>query len=417
MTVEDGRDSFFPRRRTEIVEDGECAVPPTFEALEQTAMDHLDPHVYDHVAGGAGTEDTKRANREAFRRFRIVPRVLRDVTERDLSIRLFGRKLPTPVLLAPIGTQTLYHEEGELASAAAAAALGVPFTLGTAASKSMEKVANVMDDAPRLFQLYWPSDWDITASLVERAEASGYDAIVLTVDSPLPKWRVRNLTNRYDGWKSIPKANLESDPVAADRVESSEDGPGPTERLGKDTSITWEDLTFLREHTSLPIVLKGIVHPDDAKLAVRHDVDGVVVSNHGGRQIDGSIASLEALPAVVDAVDGEIPVLFDSGVRNGADAFKAIALGASAVFLGRPYIYGLAVAGERGVSDVVQNVAAELESIVALSGHTSIDEVDRSLLVDSTRGSPVTDRSRGTSRRGDRPTRTPARSDSPPEDT
>lgn len=380
MTAEDGTESFFPRRRTEIVEE-ETAVPPSFEALERTVRDHLAPEVYDHVAGGAGSEDTKLANREAFRRWQIVPRVLRDVSDRDLSVRLFGREIPAPLLLAPIGTQALYHEEGELASATAAAGVGVPFTLSTAASRSIEAVAERVGDAPRLFQLYWPSDWDVTVSLVERAEAAGYDAIVLTVDSPLPKWRVRNLANRYSGWKEIPKANFESDPVVEARTAPPRDRSA--ESLSKDASLTWEDLAFLREHTSLPVVLKGILHPDDARNAVDHDVDGIVVSTHGGRQIDGSIASLEALPGVVDAVDGEIPVLFDSGVRSGADAFKAIALGATAVFVGRPYIYGLAIAGERGVSEVVQNIAAELESIVALSGHSSIEEIDRSLLVES----------------------------------
>ena len=293
------------------------------------------------MSGGAGTGDTILANREAFRRWRIVPRVLRDVSRFDVSVHLFGEALPPPLMLAPIGTQSLYHEDGELANAAAAADLGVPLTVSTAASRSIDAIAERIGDAPRLFQLFWPKDWDVTAILLRRAEAAGCCAIVLTVDSPLPKWRVRNLGNRYTGWKSIPNANVESDPAASTR--GGEDDAA--ESVSKDRSITWEDLAVLREHTSLPVVLKGILNPDDARMAVEHEVDGIVVSNHGCRQIDGSIASLEALPAVVDAVDGGVPVLLDSGVRSGADAFKAIALGASAVFLGRPYIYGLAVAG------------------------------------------------------------------------
>lgn len=378
MSGDDDGGSFFPRRYREILTGAEPAVPPSFASLERAAREALPPEVFDHVAGGAGTEDTKRANREAFRRWRILPRVLRDVTDRDLSVELFGERLAAPLALAPIGTQVVYHDEGERASASAAASVGVPFTVSTGSSTSIEEVAEVMGDGPRFFQLYWPEDWDVTASLVERAEAAGYSAIVLTVDSPMAKWRVRNLENRYTGTKEVPRAVIESDPVAAGK-----EGPlGDVEGLSKDASLTWEDLSFLREHTDLPVVLKGVLHAEDARLAVEHGVDGLVVSTHGGRQIDGSVAALDALPYVVDAVDGRVPVLFDSGVRTGADAFKAVALGASAVLLGRPYIYGLAVAGERGVSEVVQNVAAELESVLALSGHTSVDDIDRSLLVE-----------------------------------
>lgn len=367
---------FLSQRFAELLAGDDPVVPPSFERLERAARDALDPAVFDHVAGGAGTEDTLAANRAAFRRWRIVPRVLRDVSTIDLRVELFDRDLAAPLLLAPVGSQSLYHEAGELATAAAAASVGIPFTVSTASSRTLESVADQMGDGPRLFQLYWPREEAVAASLVERAEAAGYDAIVLTVDSQLAKWRVRNLENRYTGWTEIPKANLESDPVAGGTSGTRRDGG-----LLKDRSLTWDDLPVLRDHTSLPILLKGILHPDDARRAVETPVDGVVVSTHGGRQIDGEIGALAALPDVVDAVDGRLPVLFDSGVRTGADVVKALALGADAAFLGRPYIYGLAVGGEAGVAAVVRNVAAELESVLGLAGHASVATLDRSALV------------------------------------
>lgn len=381
-------DSFIDRRTRELL-DREDHVPLEYDQLRERAREHLPREVYDYVAGGAGREDTVRANRAAFDRYRIVPRVLRDISERDLSTTLLGQELTAPVGLAPVGGQAAYHEEGELAPARAAADLGVPFTLATGATRSIEDVATAMDeidpDSTRFFQLYWPNDWDVAASVVERAESNGYDAVVVTLDSQINKWRRRNLKNGYTLGEATSKATFLVDPVVQRKAD--ERGITPEEfvneggNLGKDASLTWEDLSFLREHTNLPIVLKGIVHPEDAQRALEAGVDGLVVSTHGGRQIDGAYPALEALPDVVEVVDGEVPVILDSGVRTGADAFKALALGADAAFVGRPFVFGLAIAGQRGVSEVLANVVAEFDSVLGLSGHANIDEIDRGAVV------------------------------------
>lgn len=381
-------DSFIDRRTRELL-DREDHVPLDYETLRETAREHLPQDVYDYVAGGAGREDTVRANRAAFERYRIVPRVLRDISERDLSTTLLGRELTAPVGLAPVGGQAAYHEDGELAPARAAADIGVPFTLATGATRTIEEVATAMDEvAPestRFFQLYWPHDWDVAASVVERAEAADYDAIVVTLDSQINKWRRRNLENSYTLGAATSKATFLADPVvqrkADERGITPEAFVNEGDNLGKDASLTWDDLPFLREHTDLPIVLKGIVHPADAERALEAGADGLVVSTHGGRQIDGAYPALEALPAVVEAVDGEVPVVLDSGVRTGADAFKALALGADAAFVGRPFVFGLAIAGRRGVSEVLANVVAEFDSVLGLSGHASAEAVSRGSIV------------------------------------
>ena len=390
-STNDTPDSFLARRRAALLA-GERAVPLDYERLRERAREHLPRGPYAYAAGGAGTEDTMRANREAFRRYRIVTRVLRDVSERDLRVDLFGREVAAPLVLAPIGSQQIYHEEGELATARAAADLDVPMALSTGASRSIEDVAAANGDGMRLFQLYWPADWEVAASLVERAEAAGYDGIVLTVDSQLPKWRRRNLRNAYSTRDDAPKAIFESDPVVRDRAEAAgqplREYIDSATGLGKDTSLTWEDLDALRRWTDLPVVLKGILAPEDARRAAEWGAEGVVVSTHGGRQIDGEVGALAQLPAVVEAVEAvgaDTTVLLDSGIRGGADAFKALALGADAVLLGRPYVFGLTIAGQRGVRETVENYLAELESVVGLSGHAAIDEVDRGALVERDR--------------------------------
>jgi len=345
------------------------------------------PEAYDYVAGGAGAEDTMRANLEAFRRWRILPRMLRDVSVRDPSTELLGARLPAPVLLAPIGVQSIVHEDGELAVARAAASTGVPMILSTASSYALEDVAAQMGDSPRWFQLYWPNDPELAASFVRRAEAAGYSAIVVTLDTTMLAWRPRDLTTAYLPFlQGIGIQNYLSDPVFRAGLEQPPEDD-PQAAVGKwaltfaNPTLTWERLGFLREHTSLPILLKGVLHPDDARQAVEHGIDGVLVSNHGGRQVDGSIGALDALPAVVDAVGGAIPVLLDSGVRTGADAVKALALGARAVVLGRPYVYGLGVAGEEGVRQVIRSFLAELDLTMALSGATAVDQLSREVLV------------------------------------
>lgn len=363
------------------------AVPVDLTKLELKAKETLKPEAYDYLAGGAGGEDTLRANQAAFARWRIVPRMLRDVSRRDLRVKLLGLELPAPLLLAPVGVQGILHREAEIAVARAAASLGVPFVLSTLSSRTIEQVAGAMGDAPRWFQLYWSKHPDITASMMKRAERTGYKAIVVTLDTALLGWRERDLEYPYLPFLSGEGlANYFSDPVfRAQLAKPPEEDPGAAVRywlsIYSNTSLTWDDLGELRRYTSLPILLKGILHPDDAAEAVRRGVDGIIVSNHGGRQVDGAIAALDALPRVVRAVDGRIPVLVDSGIRRGSDALKALALGARAVLLGRPYLWGLAAAGEPGVREVILNFLADFDLVVALTGYTSCDQWNQSALV------------------------------------
>ena len=364
-------------------------LPFAWRELEEKAREKLTPGAYGYVAGGAGSEDTMRANLEAFRRWRIVPRMLRDIAVRDLSATLFGTTIPAPVLLAPIGVQSIVHPEAEVAVARAASSLGVPIVLSTASSKSMEEVAEAMGDTPRWFQLYWPRDRELTKSFLSRADAAGYSAVVVTLDTWLIGWRPRDLALAYLPFlKAEGMANYLTDPIFRSQLEKSpeEDPQAAVVHFGtvfSDPTVTWDDLAFLRESTELPILLKGILHPDDARRAVELGMDGIVVSNHGGRQVDGAIGSLDALPSVVAAVPDDYPVLLDSGVRTGADAFKAVALGARAVFLGRPYMWGLGLAGQEGVRHVVRSFLADLDLTMALSGYTSFQQVDEQALVRS----------------------------------
>jgi isopentenyl diphosphate isomerase/L-lactate dehydrogenase-like FMN-dependent dehydrogenase len=352
-------------------------------AFRETAT----PEAHGYVAGGAGAEDTVRENLEAFRRWRIVPRMLRDISARDLRTELFGAPLHAPLLLAPVGVQSIVHPDGEMAVARAAAALDVPMVLSTAASHSIEDVAGALGDTTRWFQLYWPNDAEMAASFVRRAEDAGYGAIVLTLDTFMLAWRPRDLRSAYLPFlKGIGIANYISDPVFRAALEKppEEDMQAAVGRWAltfSDPSVTWDRLSFLREHTGLPIVLKGVLHPQDARKALEHGVDGLIVSNHGGRQVDGAIAALDALPGVLAAVPDEFPVLFDSGIRTGADIVKALALGARAVLLGRPYVWGLAVGGEDGVRQVLRSILAELDLTLALSGVTSLDQVSSDMLV------------------------------------
>lgn len=391
-------------------------VPVDMARLEQQARRAMSPEAFAYVAGGAGHEQTMAANRAAFARRRIVPRVLRDVAARDTSLSLFGARIPAPLLLAPIGVLEVAHREADLAVARAAAALDIPMIFSSQASAPLERCAAAMRDRPRWFQLYWSTDDDLAASFVRRAEASGCQAIVLTLDTTLLGWRPRDLDlaalpflrgqgiAQYTSDRIFRAALARRDTGGAPDVrppvnlftlaaalEQIRRYPGPLLhklRSGAPRtavarfiatysrpSLTWDRLAWLRERTRLPILLKGILHPDDASLALAHGMDGVIVSNHGGRQVDGAIGALDALPGVVAAVAGRAPVLFDSGVRGGADVFKALALGASAVCLGRPYVYGLALAGERGVREVIENVLAEFDLTVGLAGCASVAQV------------------------------------------
>src|SRR4029077_19901906 len=371
---------------------GALSIPISLALLEQKAKEILSPPAFDYVAGGAGGEDTLRANREAFYRWRIVPRMLRDVSQRDLSVELFGAQLPAPLILGPVGVQGILHAEGELASARAAAGLGLPFTLSTASSRSIEEVAQAAEsagDGVRWFQLYWGKNPELTASMLQRAERAGYKALVVTLDTSMLAWRERDLQHAY-----LPfvlgqgLANYFSDPVFRSLLpQPPEQNPAAAIQLWStrfsNTALSWRDISFLRKHTSVPIILKGILHPEDAARGLDAGVDGLIVSNHGGRQVDGAIATLDALPAIVREVNEQIPVLFDGGIRRGADVFKALALGARAVLLGRLYTWGLAVAGEQGVRDVVLNLLADFDLTLALSGHTSCGALDSTALSSS----------------------------------
>jgi isopentenyl diphosphate isomerase/L-lactate dehydrogenase-like FMN-dependent dehydrogenase len=355
--------------------------------LEQDAYNLLRRGPRGYNAGGAGLGETMRANREAFDRWRILPRMLRDVSERSLRRTVLGAELPAPVLLAPIGVQTLAHPEGELAMARGAARVGVPPVASSAASHTIEQIAQACGELSRWYQLYWPRDRELARSFVQRAERSGYGAIVVTLDTWLLGWRPADLSEAF-----LPflwgegNRNYLQDPVFRGLLEVSPEEDmqaaiGQWAWQFANPSVTWDDLAFLRECTQLPIVLKGILHPDDARLAVEHGVEGVLVSNHGGRQVDGAVGALDALPGVVQAVEGRCEVLFDSGIRSGADALKALALGARAVLLGRPYVWGLALGGEEGVVEVLRSFLGDLDLAMALSGYANIDEVDMGALV------------------------------------
>ncbi len=395
--------------------------------LEQRAKSILSTRAFDYIAGGAGLEHTVSQNRSAFDQYKIVPRMLNDVSKRDTSIEILGTKLPTPLLLSPVGVLELAHRDADLAVGRAAAATGVPFIFSNQASVPMEKVAAAMDDSlpagrhgPRWFQMYWSKSRELVASFAKRAEACGCKAIVVTLDTTLLGWRTRDLDIPYlpflEG-KGI--AQYTSDPVFQKIMDEPDQSPQerravtlhsiaglikmtraypgrnffsklisgrPRKAVQKFVSIysnpalTWNDLSFLRENTKLPIVLKGILHPDDALKAIDHGVNGIIISNHGGRQVDGSIATFDALPKIADVVKKRIPVLIDSGVRGGADMFKAIALGADAVCIGRSYAYGLAIAGEPGVYHVIRNFMADFELTMALAGCKSVKEITRSNL-------------------------------------
>jgi isopentenyl diphosphate isomerase/L-lactate dehydrogenase-like FMN-dependent dehydrogenase len=356
--------------------------PIAYRDLEAAAKERLTPEAYDYVAGGAGSEDTVRENLEAFRRWRIVPRMLKGAAERDLGVEIFGTHFPAPVLLAPVGVQSIiHHDEAEIATAKGAASLGVPIVLSTAASRTLEQVADAMGEVPRWYQLYWPNDPELCTSFVQRAEKAGYEAIVVTLDTTILAWRPRDLQRAYLPFLLMEGvANYIEDPVLRSRLEKppEEDVAAAVMAWGSvfpNPALNWKDLQFLRDLTDLPILLKGIVHPKDAKKAVDHGVNGIVVSNHGGRQVDGAIASLDALPGVVKAVPSDFPVLLDSGVRTGSDAFKAIALGARAVLLGRPYVWGLALGGSDGVRHVLRSFLAELDLTVALAGYKRIADI------------------------------------------
>jgi len=375
----------FGAYQAEIYLLGLDDVVPAFttdgSALEESAKRILEPGPFWYVAGAAGSGATARANREAFDRWRIVPRMLRDATRRTLATSVLGTSMPAPVMTAPLGVQAILHPDGELATARATAALGVPMILSTASSQTIEDVAAASGDGPRWYQLYWPNDDDVCVSILERAQKAGFTHLVVTLDTWTVSWRPHDLDGAYLPFlRGVGTAIPFSDPAfrATLAAPPEEDLPSAVLKwvstfTGEDKS--WDRLPFLRQHWDGPIVLKGILHPTDARRAADAGMDGIVVSNHGGRQVDGAIAALDALPAVVAAVGDRLAVLFDSGIRTGADVVKALALGARAVLIGRPFAYGLAHGGEDGVRHVLRSLLADLDLTVGLSGYRGIAEL------------------------------------------
>ncbi|MGW1257787.1 lactate 2-monooxygenase [Streptomyces sp. NPDC002513] len=350
-------------------------LPTDLTRLEELTEQRLGPGPVGYVAGSAGNGSTARANRAALERRRIVPRMLRDLRERDLSVEVLGRRWPAPLALAPVGVLSIMHPDAESAAARAATALGVPYVLSSASSTPMEQVAEASGDGERWFQLYWAKDREVTRSFLARAKAAGFTALFVTLDTPLLAWRPRDLDQAYLPFlHGVGTANYFTDPAfRAGLAKPVHEDPDAAVLhfvgMFADPGKTWPDLAFLRENWDGPIVLKGILHPDDARRALDAGMDGVVVSNHGGRQVAGSVAAADALPRVVEAVGDRLTVLFDSGIRTGDDIVKALALGARAVLVGRPYAYGLALDGQAGVEHVIRCLLAEFDLTLALSGH------------------------------------------------
>ncbi|WP_043262648.1 alpha-hydroxy-acid oxidizing protein [Streptomyces sp. CT34] len=357
------------------------SLPMTYDELEPPAQAAMPPSVLSYVAGGAGNEYTQRANVAAFEEWGLIPRMMVSPTQRDLSVELFGVRLDTPLLMAPVGVIGLCTQDGhgDLATARAAARTGVPMIASTLTVDPMEQVAAEFGDTPGFFSLYTPTDREVAESLVHRAEAAGFKGIVVTLDTWIPGWRPRDLTvSNFPQLRGHCLANYTSDPVFRSRLaKSPEDDPAAAvmhwaQIFGN--PLTWDDLPWLRSITDLPLILKGICHPDDVRRAKDDGVDGIYCSNHGGRQANGGLPALRCLPGVVEAADG-LPVLFDSGIRTGADVIKALALGATAVGIGRPYAYGAALAGTDGIVHVLRSLLAEADLLMAVDGYPAIADL------------------------------------------
>jgi lactate 2-monooxygenase len=357
------------------------SLPMAYAELEAKAAAALAPSVWSYVAGGAGDERTQRANRTAFESWGLIPRMFVGAKERDVSVELFGMTLPSPVFMAPIGVIGLCAQDGhgDLATARAAARTGVPMVASTLTVDPMEDVAAALGDTPGFFQLYTPTDRELAASLVQRAEAAGFRGIIVTLDTWVTGWRPRDLsTSNFPQLRGHCLANYTSDPVfRASLQRSPEEDPQSAilrwiQVFGN--PLTWDDLPWLRSLTKLPLIVKGICHSDDARRAKDGGVDGIYCSNHGGRQANGGLPALDCLLEVVEAADG-LPVLFDSGIRSGADVIKAVALGATAVGVGRPYAYGLALGGTDGVVHVLRMLLAEADLIMAVDGYPTLKDL------------------------------------------
>ena len=377
---------FGPARQREIYMAGLEGRLPQFPVnpneLEYAAANVLSDEAFAYVAGGAGGGSTMLNNRTAFEQYHIVPRMLRNVGNRDLRVNILGQNLPAPIILAPIGVQSIVHQEAESAVARAASSLNIPLVCSTVSSDPMEQIASTRGNARNWFQLYWPRNNALATSLVQRAERAGFGAIVITLDTSMLAWREKDIQLSYLPFlKGEGLVNYFNDPIfralfGGNPAENMQEAIEYFLQIFSEPTLTWESLEQIRRATNLPIILKGILHPDDARLAIQHGASGIIVSNHGGRQIDGAVGALTMLPEIVDATGPEYPVLYDSGIRRGADVFKALALGAKAVLLGRPYAYGLAVNGEQGVKDVLQNLIADFDLTMGLTGCRAIEDIN-----------------------------------------
>lgn len=395
------------------------SIPFTYDALVEAASEVMSAPAWAYVMGAAGAEKTMHTNTAAFDSWKILPRVLRDVGGRDISTSYAGKSFTTPFFICPVGSLGLVHAKADLAAARAAARLGIPFMSSNQSSVSMEDLSQGMGTGPKMFQLYWSNSDELVSSFIQRAEQANFDALVVTVDNTLLGWRSRDLQSAYLPYlHGHGLAHYTSDPVFRQLVEKTKDKPSATGGVNLKVisaliqmayrhpgstwanlrsgislksarkfvdvfmkpSLSWSDIRQLRDMTQLPIVVKGIQHPEDAALAVDAGVNTIMVSNHGGRQVDGGISSLDALVGVMDAVGGKVDVLFDSGIRSGMDAFKALALGAKAVGIGRPFVLALALAGEQGVRDLLLNYVAEFELTMGLSGCSTVQEITMDFL-------------------------------------
>lgn len=359
--------------------------PMDYATLESRAFAALSPSLQSYIAGGAGDELTQRRNVEAFEQWGLVPRMLVGADERDTSVTLWGRTFPSPVFMAPVGVVGLVTDDrrGDIAVAQAAAETGVPAMFSTLMQDPLEEVIGHAGSTPSLFQLYTPKDRELAANLVQRAERAGYCGIAVTLDTWVPGWRPRDLTTgNFPQLRGHVLKNYTSDPAFQRLSGGGGDDPRADVYAWAQTfgnPLSWDDLDWLRSLTDLPIVLKGISHPDDARRAVDAGVDGIYCSNHGGRQANGGLSALELLPEVVEACGDRVPVLFDSGVRSGTDVVKALGLGATMVGIGRPYVYGLAVGGVAGLVHVLRTILAEADLLMAVNGYPDVAAVRENL--------------------------------------
>jgi lactate 2-monooxygenase len=383
------RPSFGVQRQMNVYTKGamnkQPSLPVAYEDLVEAAREKLSEEAFAYVMGGAGAERTMQSNREAFYRWQIIPRMLVDVSQRDMGVRLFGQDLPSPVLLGPVGVLGIVHEEAELAVARAAHSLGIPQIVSTVSSHPMEEVAAENRDNPCWFQLYWGDNHEFTKSIIRRAEKAGYSALVVTLDTPMLAWRERDIQLAYLPFlKEQGLVNYYNDPVFRARVGDPRKNKYKAfyewTKVFSGPRLTWEDLKVIRRHTRIPMILKGIQHVEDAKKAINYGADGIIVSNHGGRQLDGAIGSLDVLKEIADAVRDQTTLIFDSGIRRGADVFKAMALGAQAVCVARPYVLGLGLGGEKGVKEVMSNLLADVDLTLGLAGCASWKDVGEDCL-------------------------------------